>query len=216
MASGVLEYDDRHYGFIPERGWYDLDPLGRKVRANSQLEQTLSNYYFGAWAADEREVEDLQKMFEQHATQILMPDVLGAAKVIATGNIICVGYEGQWYKLYHNADYSDYVWFTLYGDEIKNEDVKRGLAGIFTLYTVQIGKIPAKEIEHELPEICRSLKAMQKSFAAKRALERGAMSCTIDSHIIWLSRKIFEDPHKPIGHWASFVGLKKKTSRQRA
>jgi hypothetical protein len=188
VADGVIELKGKHYGLIKDCGWYDLDPLGKKVRDDSDLAIILSNCYA------KTTVQNLQETLEQSGWQ--GPT---AGKVAILDDELYVKYKEEWYHLIPRPEEhrrlketDDFYYCKLDGEMVRDYDnLHLTLLNLYEIY--KHTKVEAINAGRE---------------AAKKAIGRGALLWAAGDYINKLTDPTRAyDPQKP---YAKVIVLKKK------
>lgn len=183
VADGVVELGEKHYGFLRNLGWYDLDPLGKKVRDDSNLAIILSNCY------DKTTVKNLREKLEQSGWR--GPTV---GKVAVLDDKIYVKYKKEWYHLIPRPEEhrrvketDDFYYCKLDGEIVPDYD---------NLYLALLN----------LYEIYKRDKKAEGKKAADSALLQGLLA----SHTVKAIDLIMKDPPNSSTFHSKLIVLKKK------
>lgn len=163
VADGVIKLKGKHYGLVKDRGWYDLGPLGKKVRSNSDLDIILSNCYV------KTTVQNLQERLEQEGWQ--GPTV---GKVTILDDELYVKYRENWYHLILRPEEhrrlketDDFYYCKLDGEIVPDHDnLYLALLNLYEIY------------KHTKIEVINAGRE-----AAKKAIGRGALLWAADGEI---------------------------------
>lgn len=163
VSDGVIELGKKHYGLVKDRGWFDLDPLGKKVRNDSDLAIILSNCYA------KTTVQNLQERLEHSGWQ--GPT---GGKVAILDDELYVKYKKEWYHLILRPEEhrrinetDDFYYCKLDGQVVPDQDnLYLALLNLYEIY--KHTKLEAINAGRE---------------AAKKAIGRGALLCAAGDDI---------------------------------